>query len=183
MLPPIFVITGPPAAGKSTISRELMQRFEFGIHIPVDDLREWVVSGIAHPIDWSEETTRQFSLAEQSAADLAIRYNDSGFAVAIDHCCGPPTLDDLIASRFEGRQVVKVVILPSLEVNLQRNRDRTGKNFDPELLTQSIHRLYPLYASANLPALGWNVLENSGSCAAETSDKLLSLTESNLSAQ
>jgi hypothetical protein len=173
MLPPIFVLTGPPAGGKSTISVELMRRFEFGLHIPVDDLREWVVSGIAHPVGWTDETTRQFSLAEQSAADLAVRYNDAGFAVAIDHCCGPPTLDELISSRFEGRAVVKVVVLPSLEINHLRNRERTVKNFDPEILTGTIDRLNPLYRSSDLGQNGWLILENDSDEPAESVEKLI----------
>jgi hypothetical protein len=172
MLPPIFVLTGPPAGGKSTIARALLQRYEFGLHIPVDDLREWVVSGIAHPVGWTDETTRQFSLAEQSAADIAVRYNDAGFAVAIDHCCGPPTLDELIASRFSGRNVVKVVVIPSLETNLRRNRERVGKNFDAEVLTGTINRLNPLYRNSGLNESGWILLENDSESVEETVDGL-----------
>ncbi len=178
MLPPIFVLTGPPAGGKSTISVELMRCYEFGLHIPVDDLRDWVVSGIAHPVGWTDETTRQFSLAEQGAADLANRYNDAGFAVAIDHCCEPLTLDELIASRFEGRVVHKIVVLPSLEVNLRRNRERLGKKFDPEILTDTINRLSPLYRNSKLAESGWLIFENDGDDVAEAVDRLQRLVRS-----
>ena len=38
-----------------------MRRFPFGLHIPVDDLREWVVSGISQPVpEFTAETGRQF---------------------------------------------------------------------------------------------------------------------------
>ena len=45
----IVLITGTPGAGKSVTAAALMRRFPFGLHIPVDDLREWVVSGISAP--------------------------------------------------------------------------------------------------------------------------------------
>jgi hypothetical protein len=62
-----------------------MQRFARGVHLPVDDLREMVVSGIAHPVPtWTEETTRQFGLARGNAVLMARRYSSVGFAVAID---------------------------------------------------------------------------------------------------
>ena len=38
--PPVFVITGQLSAGKSTIARGLLDRFEFGYHIDVDGIRE-----------------------------------------------------------------------------------------------------------------------------------------------
>jgi adenylate kinase family enzyme len=44
---PIFLILGSPAAGKSTVSKALLQRFERGFHIPVDDFRHMVVSGLS----------------------------------------------------------------------------------------------------------------------------------------
>ena len=47
---PIFLLSGTPGAGKSSVATALMQHFEFGLHIPVDDLREWVVSGLADPV-------------------------------------------------------------------------------------------------------------------------------------
>ena len=61
---PLFLITGAPGAGKSATAAALMRRFPFGLHIPVDDLREWVVSGISQPVpEFTEETGRQFRLA------------------------------------------------------------------------------------------------------------------------
>ena len=39
------LILGMPAAGKSTVARALMARFARGLHLPVDDLRNIVVSG------------------------------------------------------------------------------------------------------------------------------------------
>ena len=44
---PVFVITGQLAAGKSTLARAVLARFDVGDHIEVDGFREGVVSGLA----------------------------------------------------------------------------------------------------------------------------------------
>ncbi len=154
-----------------------MYRFEFGIHLPVDDLREWVCGGLASPVGWTDETTRQFSLAEEGAADLALRYHDAGFAVAIDHCQGPPTLDALVARRFPGRPVHKVAVAPDLETNLRRNAERTGKGFESSVLVPTIHRLNPLYRASGLQDQGWIVIDNSDKGPDDVVDLLLKQTE------
>ena len=46
---PIFLITGAPAVGKTTTGRALASRFAKSLHIPVDDVRRMVVSGVRHP--------------------------------------------------------------------------------------------------------------------------------------
>lgn len=87
---PLFLITGVPGSGKSSVAKALMQRFPFGIHLPVDDLRERVVSGIAHPVPhWTTETSRQFLLARKAAIATARLYADEDFAVALDDVVFP----------------------------------------------------------------------------------------------
>lgn len=172
---PIFFLTGPPAAGKSTLAKAILQRYEFGIHIPVDDLREWVVSGIAHPMGWTDETTRQFGLAENAACDLAIRYQDTGFAVAIDHCQGPPTLDKLIEDRLNERHVIKIAVVADLETNLRRNIERTNKDFDHTVLVKTIETLNPLYQTEPIHEQGWIVFDNSEVGVEAAIDRLLAL--------
>jgi hypothetical protein len=94
---PIFVITGTPAVGKSTAAIALLRRFPFGLHIPIDDLREWVVAGVVEPVpQWTPEAARQFLLARQSAADVARRYAQAGFAVAIDDVLLPDEADEAV---------------------------------------------------------------------------------------
>lgn len=172
---PIIFLTGAPAVGKSTLAVALLRRFPFGLHIPVDDLREWVVSGIAHPIGWTDETTRQFQLAENAACDLAIRYADAGFAVVIDHCQGPPTLDNLIETRLAGRAVHKVAVTSSLAKNLARNRERTHKPFDASVLEPAIGTLSELYRTQPIHEAGWIVFDNEDDDIDAAATRLLAL--------
>ena len=116
---PLFLITGTPGSGKSTAARSLMQRFPFGLHIPVDDLREWVVAGIAHPVpEFTEETARQFQLARTAAAGIAVLYADAGFAVALDDVIHEPDAETCVAAPLAPRAVHKILLQPILEIAL-----------------------------------------------------------------
>ena len=172
-------LTGAPAAGKTVLARALLQRYPRGIHIPVDDLRDWVVSGFAGPSpEWGEETQLQFRLAEAAACDIAIRYQDAGFAVVIDHNQGPPTLDRLIEDRLSGRRVYKVAVVSDLETNLARNRTRANKAFDPAALEKSIRHLNPMYRTEPIHEQGWIRFENELDGVEAAADRLFARLDS-----
>lgn len=170
---PIFLINGAPAAGKTTLSHALMARFPKSIHIPVDDLREWVVGGLSTPINWTEETERQFRIAEEAAADLAIRYQSEGFAVAIDHCRRTDRLDELCSDRFGGLPLYKVALYSTLELNLARNAARITKAFDYSALEPVIHDLNRFFGPEGPEKPGWILLENERKAVEEAVDRLL----------
>jgi adenylylsulfate kinase-like enzyme len=174
--PPIFVLTGPPGAGKSTIAGALMRHFSYGLHIPVDDLREWVVSGLAGPVpEWTEETSRQFDLARRGAADLAARYADAGFAVAVDDVATLAQASQYFVEGLAPRRVVPVLLLPALDVALGRNARRTNKPFEPDFLVDTIQFLHTEFASQAANAVGWVVLDTSGQSPEETAAAIMHL--------
>jgi len=87
---PIFWVVGPPAVGKSTTSRALPARFPKSLHIPVDDIRNMVVSGIELPgAVWSDDLTQQVTLARTSVIQMALSYHRAGFVVVIDDFWDP----------------------------------------------------------------------------------------------
>ena len=173
--PPIFLITGAPGAGKTTVSTTLMQRFPFGLHIPVDDLRLWVVSGIAHPVPiWTDETTRQFKIARRAAAHTARLYAEAGFAVAIDDVLFPQAADEEFVKPLEGHTVHKVLLRPTLEVALQRNAQRTNKTFDTSLLTDEVRNLHGYMSVPMYERWGWHVIDTSEMSLEDTVEEILS---------
>lgn len=170
---PLFLISGPPGAGKSTVSRALASTYPFGMHLPVDDLREWVAGGMSHPIDWSDETTRQYELAEDTAVEIARRYRHAGFAVVVDHATMPPRLEAWLARAEFGEPLIKVLLLPSLEVNLERNTRRVVKDFDTAVLNPHIPRINQAFR--DMCHVGWTVLDSSEESIAETVQRIREL--------
>lgn len=132
--------------------------------IPVDVLRFWVVSGRKDTLGgWSDETERQFVLAENAAVDVALAYQAAGFAVAVDHCRRPQVMDDLFASRLYTVPAAKVAILPALELCLHRGETRTNKDFHHSALTDVIIGVHKGYCEWDLEGKGWITAANEGS--------------------
>jgi chloramphenicol 3-O-phosphotransferase len=171
----IFVISGTPGSGKSSVSRALMRRFSFGVHIPVDDLRDFVVSGIAHPVPtWTEETARQFKLARCNAVRMARLYAEAGFAVAIDDVISAQSFDADYAPCFEGLEAHRILLRPSLEVALQRSATRDNKNFDSGVLEDVIRFLFT--DLSGMERHGWQVIDSSDLTLEDTVSAVLERT-------
>lgn len=133
-LTPVFVITGQLSAGKSTVTRALLERFAFGYHVDLDGMREMVTTGLASPLDWTDETDRQFALALRAAAAVARIYADAGFAVAIEGGMDPAEIEAALAEVGLRERTVGIILHPRLEVALDRNRKRRTKAFDTSIL-------------------------------------------------
>jgi tRNA uridine 5-carbamoylmethylation protein Kti12 len=118
----IFILTGPPAAGKSTIAPLLAQRLDRCAVIDVDQLRAMVVQ--PHTPPWQgEEGLTQLALGAANACILAANFNRAYFHVVILDVITNETV------RIYRRQLEELdhcifLLLPTLETVLQRNRER-----------------------------------------------------------
>ena len=174
MHPPILLVSGPPAAGKSAFCDAFAKRFAKGVVIPVDILRFWVTVGRKDTLDgWSDETEAQFVLAENAAVDVALRYQAAGFAVAIDHCRRPQVMEELYEARLKQVPSAKVAILPPLDLCLHRGETRTNKPFHHSELTEVIIGVHKGYSDRELAARGWIMTENKATLD-EAVDEVLS---------
>jgi predicted kinase len=171
-LPAIWIISGAPGAGKSTISEALCRSLPLAVHIPVDDIRDWVRSGFASPVEWTAETGRQFALARRGAARIAADYADAGFVVVLDDVVRDSDLHQY-TDHLGAAALQKVLLNPSLETALARNAAPRRKDFDASVLEEACRGLHPLLAAENTPEHGWIVVDSTTLDVAHTVDAIL----------
>lgn len=174
-MPPIYLIMGTPAAGKTTVARALMNRFTHGLHIPVDDVRHMVVSGLADmSFDWSEELGRQLRLAHEASACVAQTYAQAGFAVALDDFWFGD-VPDADYAKILGPDLHRVILRPSRATALIRLAER-GKDGDSfkQILAQAIAEVDN--ELERHPKIGWHVIDSTDLTVDETVDRILNAT-------
>lgn len=172
MSPPIWLISGAPGSGKTSVADALARRYPKSIHFPLDDLRALVRSGLASPLEWNEETSLQFLLARKNAARAAADYVGNGFTVVIDDVAREADLDQYVP--YLGAQPLRKVLLsPSIFVVHRRNMQRTNKNFDTKILEAVSTKLHSQLLAGCPPDAGWVVLDTSTQTVQDTVDTIL----------
>jgi len=175
----IFIVTGAPGCGKSTISKALVKRYDFGMILPIEIIRELVISGYSGPIpEWTEETTRQFDLSFTATASLAKLYNDNNFAVAIEPVLYPNDVEEKIVNFLEDREVIRIFLSPSLDSILSRNKDRRTKDFNTKLLEDPIKAMYPVMINEISNNPKWITIDSTEQTVEETVDMIIKLSVS-----
>jgi adenylylsulfate kinase-like enzyme len=80
-----LVITGPPGAGKSSVSRLVAARLRRASHLDGDVVNEFIVSGRVWALgEPGDEAARQVRLCNQNLCALAANFADAGFTPVID---------------------------------------------------------------------------------------------------
>lgn len=174
MAPPVFLITGQLAAGKSTVAAGVLQHYERGVHVDVDAIREMVVSGHASPLQPGDEVEHQFRLALVAASRLAKVYHEAGFVVAVEGAFDPDFARQALIDAGLAGAIVGVQLVPDRATALQRNRDRTTKPFDPAILEDAIGWIDDDLSARPSPA-GYTRIDNSAETAEATIARVLSL--------
>ncbi|MBI1293657.1 AAA family ATPase [bacterium] len=172
---PIFVISGTHGAGKSTVAVALMQHFELGIHISVDEIRRSVVSGFADTLDTAAESERQFRLARWSALQTATIYAEAAFAVALDDAVEEKIFQRQYQQLLHGYLIRKVLLAPPLDVALARLAELGIKKTKPWV--EHTRTLHQELSTANRAGAKWLVLDNSNLSVEETVQQILDKTK------
>jgi adenylate kinase family enzyme len=172
----VLILTGPPAAGKSTVARALAERYDRVAHIPVDALREFITpTGYVPPWGPPAAWQRQQALATRNACALAANFLAERFAVIIDDVV---ITKEALSAYVEGLKpagapIHYVRLLPRLDVCLARNKVRRQWE---RLRPSRIETVYRDFAAAG--DIGGATVDSSVLSAYETADRLQALTTS-----
>ncbi|MEM9711770.1 MAG: AAA family ATPase [Actinomycetota bacterium] len=131
----LIAVSGPPGAGKSTVSAGLAARAERSMLVEGDAFFGFVATGGIDP--WLPESHEQNAVVT-SAAGAATGVLAAVYDTVYDGVLGPWFLDAfLTATGCEAFDYV--VLLPPVERCVERVRNRDGHTFDDENVTRQLH--------------------------------------------
>lgn len=176
-MPPIYLIVGPPAVGKSSTSRSLAARFRRSLYVAVDDLRTMVVSGLRLPAaEWSDELAQQITLARGAACHMALTYHAAGFAVVIDDFWDSNHPSDY-AALLAHPDLRRVVLYPHQDEAHRRNLARSGNSPARAYIDEGIRIVYAQMnpVITQLAQDGWKVLDTTALNLEDTVERIMGL--------
>ncbi|MFF9475668.1 AAA family ATPase [Streptomyces roseolus] len=157
------LLIGPAGAGKTTVARHWATRRPVPTaHISLDDVREWVCSGFADPQSgWNEHSEAQYRLARRTCGFAARNFLANGISCIVDDAVFPdrPAVGLGGWKRHVGPGLLPVVLLPGLEVVLERNAQRAGNRRLSDEEVAAIHGRMAGWYGSGLPIIDNSALD------------------------
>jgi hypothetical protein len=151
------LLIGPAGAGKTTVARHwAATRPVATAHISLDDVREWVRSGFADPQQgWNEHSEAQYRLARRTCGFAARNFLANGISCILDDAVFPdrPVVGLGGWKRHVGPGLLPVVLLPGLDVVLERNARRGGNRRLSDEEVAGIHGRMAGWYGSGLPII------------------------------
>ncbi|MGW8375844.1 AAA family ATPase [Streptomyces sp. ODS28] len=165
------LLIGPAGAGKTTVARHwAAHRAVPTAHISLDDVREWVRSGFADPqAGWNDHSEAQYRLARRTCGFAARNFLANGISCVLDDAVFPdrPVVGLGGWKRHVGPGMIPVVLLPGLDVVLERNAERSGNRRLSDEEVAAIHGRMAGWYGSGLP-----IIDNSRQDVATTARML-----------
>lgn len=138
----VIVVSGIMAAGKSTVSQLLAERFRYGVHLRGDVFRRMIVSGQASSnADMGAEAQKQLRLRYRLACQAADGYAQAGFTVVLQDVVIGELLREFLHT-IETRPRYLVVLTPRPEIIEYRLGDARSQ-YSVDELDHELHAFTP----------------------------------------
>ncbi|MFI9232912.1 Pro-rich N-terminal domain-containing protein [Streptomyces rimosus] len=151
------LLIGPAGAGKTSVARHWADtRRVPTAHISLDDVREWVRSGFADPqTGWNDHSEAQYRLARRTCGFAARNFLANGISCILDDAVFPdrPVIGLGGWKRHVGPGLLPIVLLPGLEIVLERNARRTGNRRLSDEEVARIHGRMAGWYGSGLPII------------------------------
>ena len=172
MSPRIVLITGPSAAGKSTVAQAVAERLPRSVHLRGDVFRRMIVNGRAtFGATLDAEAIRQFELRYDLAVAAAIRYLEAGFSVVYQDIVVGPALERVV-ELLSDWQLTVIVLVPGVEAITLRERERAKNAYGSAAEVESMLRAF----AEDTPRIGtW--IDSTDLTVAETVDAVFRVLE------
>ncbi|MFI0217127.1 Pro-rich N-terminal domain-containing protein [Streptomyces lydicus] len=151
------LLIGPAGAGKTSVARHWADtRRVPTAHISLDDVREWVRAGFADPQSgWNDHSEAQYRLARRTCGFAARNFLANGISCILDDAVFPdrPVVGLGGWKRHVGPGLLPIVLLPGLEIVLERNARRTGNRRLSDEEVARIHGRMAGWYGSGLPII------------------------------
>ncbi|MEU1075302.1 Pro-rich N-terminal domain-containing protein [Streptomyces sp. NPDC005878] len=151
------LLIGPAGAGKTTVARYWAQHRRVPTaHISLDDVREWVCAGFADPqAGWNDHSEAQYRLARRTCGFAARNFLANGISCILDDAVFPdrPVVGLGGWKRHVGPGLLPVVLLPGLDIVLERNAERSGNRRLSDEEVAGIHGRMAGWYGSGLPII------------------------------
>ncbi|MER7485465.1 Pro-rich N-terminal domain-containing protein [Streptomyces sp. NPDC126497] len=151
------LLIGPAGAGKTSVAKYWADHRRVPTaHISLDDVREWVRSGFADPQSgWNDHSEAQYRLARRTCGFAARNFLANGISCILDDAVFPdrPVVGLGGWKRHVGPGLLPVVLLPGLDVVLERNAERSGNRRLTDEEVARIHGRMAGWYGSGLPII------------------------------
>ncbi|MGW0704759.1 Pro-rich N-terminal domain-containing protein [Streptomyces sp. NPDC002643] len=160
------LLIGPAGAGKTSVAKYWADHRRVSTaHISLDDVREWVRSGFADPQSgWNDNSEAQYRLARRTCGFAARNFLANGISCILDDAVFPdrPVVGLGGWKRHVGPGLLPVVILPGLDIVLERNAERSGNRRLTDEEVARIHGRMAGWYGSGLPIIDNSQLDVPG---------------------